>query len=159
MFGAANTAIDLGGNDLGLISIVHQLERIKLRADINSSMNKLYKHSFNVSYYKMIGLQSATQAGFQSTFSCVWTINNEDDVNPRYLFVIIKPYAKDTAQTNYQRFCHPKISNITVRYSSNTYPLLPQLADWSRNQYSRFYIEFILVSKSLCNSNPGLSMQ
>ena len=73
--------------------------------------------------------------------------------------MIIKLHANDTAQTNYQRCCHVNISSITARYSSNTYPLLPQSADWSRNQYSRFYKEFIRVSKSLGNSNPGLSMQ
>ena len=38
------------------------------------------------------------------------------------------------------------------------YPLLYQNADWSRNQYSRFYKEFIKVSKSLGNTCPGLSM-
>ena len=136
-----------------------QLERIKLRADISSDMEKMYKRLFNVSYYKRICEQSATQAGVQSILSCVRTFNNEDDGNPRYLFVLIKPHANDTAQTNYQRCCHANISSITARYSSNTYPLLPQSADWSRNQYSRFYKEFIRVSKSLGNSNPGLSMQ
>ena len=34
-----------------------------------------------------------------------------------------------------------------------------QGADWNRNQYSRFYKEFIKVSKSLGNSAPALSMQ
>ena len=114
-------------------------------------MEKMYKRPFNVSYYKRICEQSATQAGVQSTFSCVRTFNNEDDGNPRYLFVIIKPHANDPAQTNYQRCCHANISSITARYSLNTYPLLPQSADWSRNQYSRFYKEFIRVSKSLGN--------
>ena len=122
-------------------------------------MEKLYKHAFNVSYYKRKCEQSATQAGVQSIFSCVRTFNNEDDGNPRYLFVTIKPPANDTAQINYHRYCHANISSITARHSSNTYPLLPQSADWSRNQYSRFYTKFIRVSKSLGNSNPGLSMQ
>ena len=106
-------------------------------------MEKMYKRPFNVSYYNRICEQSATQAGFQWTFSCVCTFNNEDDGNPRYLFLIIKPHANDTAQTNYQRCCHANISSITARYSSNIYPLLSQLADWSRNQYSRFYKDFI----------------
>ena len=73
--------------------------------------------------------------------------------------MIIKPHANDTAHTNNQRCCHANISSITARYSSNTYPLLPQSADWSTNQYSRSYKEFNRVSKSLGNSNPGLSMQ
>ena len=34
-----------------------------------------------------------------------------------------------------------------------------QGADWNRNQYSRFYKEFIKVLKSLGNSAPALSMQ
>ena len=122
-------------------------------------MENMYKRSFNFSYNKTICKQSATQAGVQSTFSCVRTFNNEDDGNLRYLFVLIKTHANDTAKTNYQRCCHANISSITARYSSNTYPLLPQSADWSRNQFSRFYEEFIKVSKSLGNSNPGLSMQ
>ena len=122
-------------------------------------MKKLYRHPYNVSYYKRICKQSVTQAGVHSTFSCVSTFNNEDDGNPRYLFVVIKPHANDTAQTNYQRCCHANISTITARYCLNTYPLLPQSADWSRNQYSRFYKKFIMVNKSLGNSNPGLSMK
>ena len=61
-----------------------QLERIKLRADISSNMEKMYKRPFNVSYYKRICKQSATQAGVQRTFLCVRTFNNEDDGNPRY---------------------------------------------------------------------------
>ena len=73
--------------------------------------------------------------------------------------MIIKHHANDTAQTNHQRCCHANISSITARYSSNTYHLLPQSANWSRNQYSRFYKEFIRVSKSLGNSNQGLSIQ
>ena len=122
-------------------------------------MEKMYKRPFNVSYYKRICEQTATQAGVQCTFSCVRTFNNEDDGNSRYLFVIIKFHANDTAQTNYQRCCHANISSITACYSSNTYSLFPQSADWSRNQYSRFYKEFIRVIKSLGNSNLGLSMQ
>ena len=73
--------------------------------------------------------------------------------------MIIKPHANDTAQSNYQRCCQANISSITARYNSNTYPLLTQSADWSRNQYSRFYKEFIRVSKFLGNSNPGLPME
>ena len=46
-------------------------------------MEIFYRNPFNVSYYKRISEQSATQAGFQSTFSCVRTFNNEDDGNPR----------------------------------------------------------------------------
>ena len=38
------------------------------------------------------------------------------------------------------------------------YPLLSQNADLSRNQYSRFYKEFIKVSKSSGNTSPGLSI-
>ena len=72
---------------------------------------------------------------------------------------LFKPNANNTAQNNYQRCCHANISSIIARYNSNTYPLLPQSADWSRNQYSRFYKEFIRVSKSFGNSNFGLSMQ
>ena len=89
-------------------------------------MKKMYKRLFKVSYYKRICEQSATQAGVQSTFSCVRLFNKEDDGNPRYLVVIIKPHANDKAQTNYHKCCHANISCINARYSSNTYLLLPQ---------------------------------
>ena len=39
-YGANNTAIDLGDDKSGLISTVLQLELIKLRANINSSIKK-----------------------------------------------------------------------------------------------------------------------
>ena len=45
-----------------------------------------------------------------------------------------------------------------MRYGESDYPLLSQNADWNRNQYSRFYQEFIKVSKSLGHTSPGLSM-
>ena len=138
-YGGNNTAIDFGNDESGLISKVLQLEKIKLRADISSDMEKMYKRPYNIAYYKRICEQSATQAYVESTFLCVRTFNNKDDGNPRSLVVIIKPHANNTAQSNYQRCCHANISSITARYSSNTYPLLPQSADWSRNQYSRFY--------------------
>ena len=60
-------------------------------------MENMYKRSFNFSYNKTICKQSATQVGVQSTFSCVRTFNHEDDGNPRYHFLIIKPHANDTA--------------------------------------------------------------
>ena len=88
-------------------------------------MEKMYKRLFNVSYYKRICEQIATQTGVQSTFSCVCTFNNKDDGNPRYLVVIIKFHAIDTAQTKYQKCCHANILSITACYSSITYPLLP----------------------------------
>ena len=75
------------------------------------------------------------------------------------MFVIIKNHANDINQTNYQRCCHANISNITVRYAGSTYPLLAYGADWNRNNYSRFYKEFINVSRNLGYSSPGFSMQ
>ena len=119
----------------------------------------MYKRLFNVSYYNRICEQSATQAGVQCTLSCFRTLFNEDDGKPRYLFVIIKPHADDTALSNYQRCCHANITSITARYSSNNNPILPHSVDWSRNQYSRFDNKFIRVSKSFGYSNPRLSMQ
>ena len=50
------------------------------------------------------------------------------------------------------------MSNISVRYGGSVYLLLSQNADWNRNQYSRFYKEFIKVSKRLGNTSPGLLM-
>ena len=73
-------------------------------------------------------------------------------------FVYSNLMQNDTAQTNYQRCCHANISNISVRYGGSVYRLLSQNADWNRNHYSRFYKEFIKVSKSLCKTSPGLSM-
>ena len=67
------------------------------------------------------------------------------DRNPRYVFCIFKFHANNTAQTNYQRCCHANIFNSFVRYCGSVYPLLLQNADWNKNQYSRFYIEFIEV--------------
>ena len=66
-YGANNTAIDFGNDELGLISIVLQLEIIKLHADISWDMEKMYKRPFNVSSYKRICEQSETQTGVQST--------------------------------------------------------------------------------------------
>ena len=72
-------------------------------------------------------------------------MSENDEVNPRYVFCIFKSHANDTAQTNYQRCCQAIVSNISLRYDGSVYPLLSQNADWNRNQYSRFYKEFIKV--------------
>ena len=66
-------------------------------------------------------------------------MTESDEGNPRYIFVIFKSHANDTAQTNYQRCCDANVSNISVRDGRSVYPLLLQNADWNRNQYSRFY--------------------
>ena len=157
-YGAANTAIDFLDHDSGITSLTLQLKRIKFRPDIASDLEKLYKKPFDVAYYKRICEQAATQAGVQRTFGHSKTMSENDEGNPRYVFCIFKSHANDTAQTNHQRCCHANISNISVRYGGSVYPLLSQNADWNRNQYSRFYKEFIKVSKSLGNTSPGLSM-
>ena len=46
-----------------------------------------------------------------------------------------------------------------MRYGGSVYLVLSQNADWNRNQYSRFYKEFINISPSLGNNSHGLSMQ
>ena len=115
-YGAANTAIDFPDYDSGIISITLQLERIKFRPDIASDLKKLYKKPFDVAYYKRICEQAATQAGVQCTFVYSKTMSKNDEGNPRYIFVIFKSHANDTAQTNYQRCCHANVYNISVRY-------------------------------------------
>ena len=75
------------------------------------------------------------------------------------MFVSIKNHTNDTSQTTNQRGCHANILNITVRYAGSICPLLAYGADWYRNKYSRFYKEFINVSRNLGYSSPGLSMQ
>ena len=62
------------------------------------------------------------------------TFTESEEGNCIYVFVIIKNHANDTNQTNYQRCCHPNISNITVRYAGSTYSLLAYGADWNKNQ-------------------------
>ena len=84
-------------------------------------------------------------------------MTDQDEGNPKFVFCIFKNHADDTAETNYQRCCHANVSSITVRYGGATYPLLNQNADWNRNQYSRFYKEFIKVCKGLGYEDPGLS--
>ena len=84
------------------------------------------------------------------------TLSEADEGNCRYIFIIIKYHANDINHTNYQRCCHANVSNITVRYGSSVYPVLSQNADWNRNQYLRFYKQFINVSRSLGNNSPGL---
>ena len=128
-YGSNNTALDFKGNESGLISISLQLVRKKLRADIASNLEKLYKRQFEVAYYKCICENAATQAGTQRTFSHIKTCTESVAGNCRYVFVIIKNHANDTNQTNYQRCCHANISNITVRYAGSTYPLLAYGAD------------------------------
>ena len=159
VYGAANTAIDFPNHDSGIQSIKLHLERIKLRPDLASEIEKLYRNPFNIAYYKHICETSATQAGTQKTFGHTKTFTADDEGSPRFVFIIIKNHANNTPQLNYQRCCHANISNITVGYAGFTYPLLMQGADFNRNQYFRFYKKIIKVSKSLGNSAPALSMQ
>ena len=51
VYGAGNTNIDFLNNDSGITSITLQLERVKMRPDIASDLEKLYKKTFNVAYY------------------------------------------------------------------------------------------------------------
>ena len=87
------------------------------------------------------------------------TLSEADEGNCRFIFVIFKTHANDASQTNYQRCCHANVSNITFRYGGSVYPVLNQNAEFNRNQYSRFYKDFINVSRNLGYSSPVLSMQ
>ena len=87
-YGGANTAIDFPDNDSGIRSLTLQLERIKFLSDISSDLEKLYKNPFDVAYYKQICEQAATQAGVQRTFGHSKTMSENDEGNPRYIFVI-----------------------------------------------------------------------
>jgi hypothetical protein len=44
-----------------------------------------------------------------------------------------------------------------VRYLGNSYPPLPQNADWARNTFSKFYADFLGVARSLGYRQPALS--
>ena len=83
-------------------------------------------------------------------------MSENDDGNPKYVFCIFEFHANDTAQTNYRRCCHANVSNIYVRYGGSVYSILSKNAHWNRNIYSRFYYEFIKVSKSLSNTSAIL---
>ena len=109
-----------------------------MRADIASNLEKLYKRSFEVAYYKQICENAAPQAGTLRTFSHVKTFTKSEEGCCRYVLVIIKNHANNINQTNYQRYCHANILNITVCYAGSTYPFLAYKADWNKNKYSRF---------------------
>ena len=46
-------------------------------------------------------------------------MSENDEGNPRYIFVIFKSHANNTAQTNYQRCCHANVSNISLKYGGS----------------------------------------
>ena len=110
---ANNTAIDFGGNESRLTSTSLQLLRVKLRADIASNLEKLYKRPYEIAYYKRICVNAATQAGTQRTFSHMKTFKESEEGCCRYVFVIINNHANDTNQTNYQR-CVMQIYQISL---------------------------------------------
>ena len=45
-----------------------------------------------------------------------------------------------------------------MTYGGQQFPNLPHNEDWTRNQYARFYHDFIEVGRSIKLLNPGLSM-
>ena len=49
--------------------------------------------------------------------------------------------------------------SITVTYGGQQNPNLPHNENWSRNEYAKFYHDFIEVRRSIGLLNPGLSMK
>ena len=45
-----------------------------------------------------------------------------------------------------------------MTYGGQQYPNLPHNENWTRNEYARFYHDFIEVGRSIGLLNPGLSM-
>ena len=64
---------------------------------------------------------------------------NDSEGNPRYVFCIFKTNVADTLQTNYTRCVNANIQSITIKYAGNTYPHLTQNANWTNNEFSKFY--------------------
>ena len=79
VYGAANTAIDFPNHDSGIQAITLHLERIKLRPDLASKIEKLYRKFFNKAYYKRICKTSATQARTKKTFGHTKTFTVDDE--------------------------------------------------------------------------------
>ena len=114
VYDATNTAIDFPNHDSEIQSITLHLERIKLRPDLASEIENLYKKRFNIAYYKRICKTLATQAETQRIFGHTKTFTVDDEGSPRFVFIILNIYVNYTPQLNYQRCCHANISNITV---------------------------------------------
>ena len=136
-----------------------QIDSILNRPDIASNLTKMYIRLFDVAYYKRIFENEATQAGTQSTISHMTTHSETDEKYCRYVFVLVKNYANNSHHLKYHQCCHANVSNINVRYYGSVYPVLNQTATWNRNQYSKFDLKFINISRNLGFSLPGLSMQ
>ena len=158
MFGIADTNIQFGDvPDSGILSLSLLLEQITFKPDVTVQLEQMYANPIEVAYLKRICEEHAT-IDIASTFSYTKTMTALDEGCPRYIFCVFKNSVDDTPQLNSQLCSHANISSITVTYGGQQYPNLPHNENWTRNEYARFYHDFIEVGRSIGLLNPGLSM-
>ena len=161
-FGAAGTGIDFAGggaNDTtGIISITLRLERLIVRTDVMTTLETQFSKPIEIAYLRRI-CEDYGQMNTEATSSYTKSMSVNDQGLLRYVICIFKNSEADNAQRNYQLCANANIQNINVEYAGNTYPYLQQNADYSRNTFMTFYMDFIKVCKSLSTKSPALSLE
>ena len=95
----------------------------------------------------------------EATSSYTKSMSVNDQGILRYVICIFKNSVVDNVQRNYQLCANANIQHINVEYAGNTYPYLQQNADYSRNTFMTFYMDFIKVCKTLRAENSALSLE
>ena len=159
-FGAANTGLDFAGanENTGIVSITLRLERLICKTEVMNMLETQFSKPIEMAYLRRI-CEDYGQMNAEATSSYTKSMSQTDQGLLRYVICIFKNNEADTAQRNYQLCANADIQNINVEYAGNTYPYLQQNADYSRNTFMTFYMDFVKVCRSFRAENPALSLE
>ena len=134
-----------------------ELELLYPRPEILLELEKDFEKPLTFTYLTR-WLDQINNIGIQRQYTYRQAFSKATQGLPKYCFVVLKREQPETAQTNFNRCCNANVQNINVRYLSNRYPFLDQNADFSTNQFAKFYNDYIEVAKALGHCS-GLSMK
>lgn len=110
MFGGAATSL-FTSDEKGIVGISLRLERNTLRPYLALELEHKFKNKIEATFLRR-SLDQNGQINTETTATYVKNFNKNDVGVCRYVFVVLKRAAADTATTNYKLCAHANLHNL-----------------------------------------------
>jgi hypothetical protein len=170
-FGSSTTDVDFGrSNETGLQSVILELVEQKPdlahEAKLTSIFNNSDKTAIPIAF-----LKGTVDGVYQINMEQKYTITDNSHHIPRYVMLVLKGVnnpSDDTANNNaanqsnscdknYTVNAHANLESVQVTINGQEFPNMLQDADLSKNQFSKFYQQYVDVCTAL-DQDPCVTM-
>ena len=170
-FGSGNTDVDFGhSTDTGLLSVilelVEQKPNLKIEAELAATFENSDKTPIPISF-----LKATVDGVYQINMEQRYTISDNSHHIPRYLMLVLKGIndpsdgaadnnaanQSNSCNKNYSLNAHANLESVQVRINGQEFPNMLQDADIMKNQFSKFYQQYVDVCTSM-DQDPCLTM-